>query len=203
MTRPFSRTVSLFLLITTLSSWILALGFYLSGGQWNTPNAFLIALLYMFGPTLGALITLKSSGMTDWKERLGLRWQWNWWLLLAMALPLLFSGLTFAFSLLFPGTSFAPDLAGLFERYAKTMTPEQVEAFKASLQKLPVSPLIATLIQTILAGATINAFFALGEEIGWRGLLLHEWKHLGFWKCSLLTGVIWGLWHLPLILLGH
>jgi hypothetical protein len=32
--------------------------------------------------------------------------------------------------------------------------------------------------------------------------LLSELAPLGFWKLALWTGVIWGIWHIPLILLG-
>lgn len=42
---------------------------------------------------------------------------------------------------------------------------------------------------------------ALGEEIGWRGFLVPElYKNLGFTKTSLISGVIWGIWHIPILL---
>ncbi|MDR2813650.1 MAG: CPBP family intramembrane metalloprotease, partial [Prevotellaceae bacterium] len=53
------------------------------------------------------------------------------------------------------------------------------------------------------AGCTINAFFALGEELGWRGYLLTALSGKKFWTASLIIGAIWGIWHFPLILLGH
>lgn len=44
---------------------------------------------------------------------------------------------------------------------------------------------------------------SLGEEIGWRGFLVPELsKWIGYRKASLLSGVIWGAWHLPGILSG-
>lgn len=47
------------------------------------------------------------------------------------------------------------------------------------------------------------ALSAVGEEIGWRGFL---WPTLrgrsSFWRVSAVVGVIWWLYHLPLILLG-
>jgi len=44
---------------------------------------------------------------------------------------------------------------------------------------------------------------SLGEEIGWRGFLVPELsKWIGFRKASLLSGVVWGAWHLPGILSG-
>ena len=40
-----------------------------------------------------------------------------------------------------------------------------------------------------------------GEEIGWRGLLFPELKKLfSFNQATLITGAVWTLWHLPLIL---
>ena len=45
---------------------------------------------------------------------------------------------------------------------------------------------------------------SIGEELGWRGFLVPElidW--VGFRKASLLSGIIWGFWHLPGILTGN
>ena len=58
-------------------------------------------------------------------------------------------------------------------------------------------------LQVLGAGATINAVAAFGEELGWRGLLAHELREMGFWSASFLTGLIWGVWHLPLIIHGY
>ena len=52
-------------------------------------------------------------------------------------------------------------------------------------------------------GPLINTFFALGEELGWRGFLLPRLLPLGQWKAILLSGTIWGIWHAPAILQGH
>ena len=42
---------------------------------------------------------------------------------------------------------------------------------------------------------------ALGEEIGWRGFLIWELrKVMPFWAVGIVSGVIWGLWHVPAIL---
>jgi membrane protease YdiL (CAAX protease family) len=43
----------------------------------------------------------------------------------------------------------------------------------------------------------------LGEEIGWRGFLVPELaKRHGFVATSLISGIIWALWHYPILLLG-
>ena len=54
----------------------------------------------------------------------------------------------------------------------------------------------------LLAGFTINGLFAFGEEYGWRGWLADELRPLGAFWANVITGVLWGLWHAPLILLG-
>jgi uncharacterized protein len=59
-----------------------------------------------------------------------------------------------------------------------------------------------TMINGFIAGISINAIFALGEEIGWRGFLQKEFD-LGLWKSGLLIGAIWGLWHAPLVIQGY
>lgn len=69
----------------------------------------------------------------------------------------------------------------------------------------PVGVLLAlVLVQGVIAGATINALFAFGEEYGWRGVLAEELAPLGRFRSHLLIGVIWGLWHAPVIVgLGY
>lgn len=67
------------------------------------------------------------------------------------------------------------------------------------------SPLILLPIGAIgalIAGLTINALFAIPEEIMWRGYLSQKIK-LPFYKKHLLIGFIWGGWHVPLIALGY
>ncbi len=48
------------------------------------------------------------------------------------------------------------------------------------------------------AGLVFACLAALGEEIGWRGLLIPELiKITSFTRAALLTGVIWAIWHYP------
>ncbi len=48
-----------------------------------------------------------------------------------------------------------------------------------------------------------NVILTLGEEIGWRGFLVPELtKQFGFKRAAIVSGVIWGAWHLPGVLNG-
>lgn len=67
---------------------------------------------------------------------------------------------------------------------------------------LGLSDLIG-LLTTALPGIIIGIFLALGEEIGWRGVLVPNLsKFTTFTITALLSGIIWGLWHYPLIVTG-
>lgn len=75
-------------------------------------------------------------------------------------------------------------------------------ALPASANIPPVPILLAlSFVAPIIAGFTINGLFALGEELGWRGFLWRQLRGYGV-QGKVLLGIIWGLWHAPIILLG-
>ncbi len=69
---------------------------------------------------------------------------------------------------------------------------------------MPSSALIlpALFLASLVLGPTINGIFGFGEEFGWRGYLLPKLMPLGRLKAYIVVGVIWGLWHAPLIVVG-
>lgn len=72
------------------------------------------------------------------------------------------------------------------------------------LAKIPGAAAMAVLLLVALIAAfSVNLPFMLGEELGWRGYLYSataQWVGL---KRILFTGFFWGLWHAPLIAMGH
>ncbi len=60
-------------------------------------------------------------------------------------------------------------------------------------------PVVLGLLATV--GFFQGAVFALGEEIGWRGLLVPELARMtSFTNVALISGVAWSVYHYPLIL---
>lgn len=163
----------------TVIALILAIGLALS------PYASTIA--YMHTPTVAALLMLfvvtgEGYSKEGWRSlglhRLGLK-AWPF----ALLAPFLINGLGF---LLLIGTGLAT-YTGLDPEIA------------AKLGSMPVS---AALLLDVVTGLVIGIFTgSLGEELGWRGYLLPRLREMGEGKALLVSGLIWAVWHLPLMLL--
>lgn len=67
-----------------------------------------------------------------------------------------------------------------------------------------VTVLILIAIQSIIISPFITLLITFGEEYGWRGYLQTELTEImGKMKAVLLVGLIWGVWHAPVIAMGH
>jgi len=92
--------------------------------------------------------------------------------------------------------------AALAENISQLLGPLAPSAPTASSLPAPLLLLAIGGLAGIAAGFTVNGVFAFGEEYGWRGWLMNELAPLGAVRANLLTGVLWGLWHAPLIVMG-
>lgn len=63
---------------------------------------------------------------------------------------------------------------------------------------VPISKIV--LQYSIIFG--IGLVSALGEELGWRGFLVPKIYNTGWKYPTITTGLIWALWHLPLVAFG-
>ncbi|MCL2504582.1 MAG: CPBP family intramembrane metalloprotease, partial [Coriobacteriia bacterium] len=75
---------------------------------------------------------------------------------------------------------------------------------------IPISLIaIAQIVGALTYGPFINMFFAVGEEIGWRGFLFPALaerfpsQRVPNLKAHLMVGLIWGIWHTPINMMGH
>jgi membrane protease YdiL (CAAX protease family) len=197
------RKVALFLGLTFFVDWLLAALFVLLGGRWNTLAALPVGVGYMFVPMAMAIGVQKWVCQEPVREPLGISFRLNRWFLVAWLLPPVFAFATIGVSLSLPGVEYSSEMAGLFDRLSSFLTPEQLAEMKARAAAAPVHLIWLGLLQALAAGVTVNAVAAFGEEVGWRGFLQKELGPLGFWRSSATVGVIWGVWHAPLILQGH
>jgi membrane protease YdiL (CAAX protease family) len=165
-----------------------------------------MAVLYMFMPAITAVITQRLI----WKEPLrdlGLampRWRW---LAVAWLLPVLLVIVALGLTLAAPGVSLVTGFDQFIAKLAGMLPPSKVAEVHRQLDhtilEKPGVLLFLSFAQVLVAGPTINAIAALGEELGWRGLLFRELNSIGFWRSSLVIGFFWGVWHLPVIVNGY
>ena len=200
-----SRALIWFIAVSFGFSWLVAEGYY----RLLTPSplgAVIMAMVFMYGPALGALAATRF-GLGQPLRWLGPIWRWKPALLLAFALPLLFAVAHVALAAILPGLHLQLDTAGLSAHILQSIPADQQALASAQLAKmgdaLALVLLAQTLIGAVIAGATINALVSFGEELGWRGFLHKQLADQGFWQRSLCIGVLWGIWHAPLILRGH
>ncbi|WP_419784944.1 CPBP family intramembrane glutamic endopeptidase [Pseudodesulfovibrio sp.] len=191
-----TRSVLVYLGLTFAATFALE-GALISGGlRFDDPvlrsGPTLLLLGVMWIPGLAALITAKFVERNSWRElreSLLLRFgSAGPWVLMIPVVPLLFAamyGLTWGLGLGSPD----PTLTTLTSATGSQGISSD-DVFKVML---PMSALV---------GPIVNFAFGLGEELGWRGFLLPRLLPLGKSRAYLVLGIIWGLWHAPLILAG-
>jgi len=118
--------------------------------------------------------------------------RWGGWtttraLLIATALPL-------TIGLAAYGISWSTGLA----HFAATKVPQAV--FGIPMTGPPAVRFCKYLLVSLTVSGLWSCRSAAGEEIGWRGYMLTRLMDSGLPAPIFLSGFIWGLWHIPLIL---
>jgi membrane protease YdiL (CAAX protease family) len=67
----------------------------------------------------------------------------------------------------------------------------------------PLALLAAAFLNTVIIGPFLGLIISFGEEYGWRGYLQSELVHLGRIRGVGLLGILWGVWHWPIIWMGY
>ena len=62
---------------------------------------------------------------------------------------------------------------------------------------------LSSALNAVILGPFLGLIITFGEEYGWRGFLQTELMRLGRIRGVLLLGVIWGIWHWPVIWMGY
>lgn len=162
---------------------------------------FLFKSAYMLFPMLVALVLQAIRHERPGSTGL-LRFRFSWSLLAAIGCVIAVVLLSIPLSALVPGVR----LHYGAEQYIAMNGLEgaAADAITAQLHALPAPMLIlTTIVSGVLAGCTINALFAFGEEYGWRNYMVSALKGESFLKAAAVIGLVWGIWHAPLVLAGH
>ncbi len=198
---PNWRRVLIFTGITYAIDWGLVGVLLMAGVKFTGAAATVIGTVYMIVPAIVVIVLARK-----WQVGLGtygLRVPRRAELLLAPIVPMVITALTVVAAVVLGFGDL--DLTGraLIERMQAQGQDQLAELAASQLEHLPINVIVLAFLSAPVMGFTINGLFGLGEELGWRGLLQRELAPLGFARAGALIGAIWGLWHAPLILLGH
>ncbi len=186
----------------TWTMWIVA-GIFtgaFENGMGSTPIMMIVVALGMFVPLIGALLTNVVMGREN-RLNLCLRPRITGnvkYYLLAWFAPTIVSVLgAVVFFLINPS---------LFDATAGAFVQLVISADTTGA----ITEQMASLLLIVQAGFAIsiapfiNMIPAFGEEVGWRGMLFPALcEKFSARTAVLISGVVWGLWHAPVIIMGH
>ena len=179
------RPVANFLLLLLLASLPFYLLLNLSGGRGEGMRLYVTGLMWC--PALAALLACRANGVP--LASLGWGWPPTRLALAALGLPLAYGAIVY-------GIAWGTGL-GAF-------SVADYAAWSGKMLGLPQWPPMAhvalMLALQLTAGLVLSCASALGEEIGWRGLLSPRLAaRFGFLRGNLITGLLWSAWHWPVL----
>jgi membrane protease YdiL (CAAX protease family) len=187
-----------FLGITFVITYVIEGGLILSGFRiTQLPSSYgqLTVAAVMWVPALATVLTIRfitHEGFAIANIRFG---SWKPYLAAALLLPACFVIIYSVTWLLGLGQ---PDWT--LEHFMDEVASSSGAGFSTMPSPALVLPVL--FVVTLVVAPFVNGALGFGEELGWRGYLLPKLMALGKVKAYLLVGVVWGLWHLPLILIG-
>lgn len=201
--------IGIFLSIAFGLAWGTALVLHLTGGLAGSPAlipgtpvtlAFvLLPTLYMWSPALAHVLTrlVTREGWRDTWLRPDLRRVWR---------PLLVSWAGTVLCVVAGGLVFFAVFPGVFDPSMEAFREQLSAAEDQTGQPVPIPFGVLVLLQmafALLIAPVLNCFFTFGEEFGWRAYLQPHLLALGSRRAMVVMGLIWGVWHWPIIAMGH
>lgn len=149
--------------------------------------------IIMFAPMFGVMLSGRKLSELGWKPKIRKNFKF---ILIAWFAPLVLTIIGACLYFLIFSEHF--DMSG------NSLGKEILAQIEAQGISYPIYLLI-NLIGCITYAPLVNMFFGLGEEIGWRGFLYPQLKmRFGKRKGLIIGGIIWSMWHWPLIgLIGY
>lgn len=173
-----------------------AAAFLAAGSIWYWQTGGTLALtVLMFTPTVSVLLTTLLAG-AGWKELLA-----NFHLKPRLRQN---KGRYLGVWLLTPVVAYL-GAAVYFLLFLQQFTLQSALAVESGMQGTDYIAFLATMIPlAVLVNPLMGLPQCLGEELTWRGWLLPKLtERFGQLRAVLLTGLIWGLWHAPVVAMGY
>ncbi|QEO13348.1 CPBP family intramembrane metalloprotease [Agromyces intestinalis] len=195
--------VAVYVVIAFAGAWLVALPLWTSGEGLRHPLFGLITPAMMFMPALATLIVVlwvkRPASIPRYLGLSPMRPAGRTWLFIALGF-VFFTALPFVAMLL-------GDVMGLLRLDLSGLSGVQAAIDASGGQGgsggLDAAAVVALNLALLPFVTALNCVATFGEEIGWRGWLLPSLRPLGTVWALIVSGVIWGLWHAPLILLGY
>lgn len=158
-----------------------------SGSLGNGRGLYVVGLMWC--PALAGMLTLRLNGRSI--SELGWKWGqtkyqvWSWFI------PLLYASIAYAIVW----------IAGFGGFGNPQYLDSLVKAMHLGGPRWLSVALGIGLTGTF--GLVVSISHALGEEIGWRGFLVPElFRTTSFTTTALISGIVWSLWHYPVLIWG-
>lgn len=153
----------------------------------------------MYVPLLAVLVANKGIKKAKTGIEWGCHWKENWKrFLIAWCLPAIATILGAVLYFLVLPEKLDMNCGALTQTMEAAGVMVDAEG---KVQGIPLGMLgIIQLISAVTYGPLVNTFVAVGEEAGWRGYMtpvLSKW--MGKRGALILSGMIWGIWHAPVI----
>ncbi len=189
------KRLIIFIALTIVIAWIVFLLIPICGLTYGIGLAVVITMAAMFVPALSSVLTrlITKEGFGNMYLHPHFKGHMRDYLLVYFGPTVLLFLSGAVYFLIFPG-SFDPELTALNELVASSGS-----------QGLTASTLlIVQVLIFVVIGPIVNIIPTMGEELGWRGYLLPKLRMFLSDRIALIiTGAIWGIWHLPIIVMGH
>lgn len=195
------KKIKIFIGITFLLTWSITFLLMANGGYQNQYTTVALMICMMM-PLVSVVITtlITKNRFKDVWIKPNFKGNLKHYLIawLAPVVIIVFgAGLYF---LIFPA-QFDPQMTTFIDSTKNQMTTlGQTPPSTEELRSL----IIVQLIASIFIAPIVNFITCLGEELGWRGYLLPELcKEYKPAKAIIISSIIWGIWHAPMVAMGH
>jgi membrane protease YdiL (CAAX protease family) len=189
------KRLIIFIIICFVITWSLVSIFPLGGIEYGTGISIILLAGIMFVPTISSILTrlITKEGFVNMYLRPNFKGNIKKYLLVFFGPTLLIILSMALYFLIFPAQ---------FDSSLTTLN--YLTSLSGGAGHSAETLMLIIVLQVAIIGPIVNIIPTLGEELGWRGYLLPKLRLFFSDRAALvIAGIIWGIWHAPIIALGH